>query len=47
MPSNMRSPGHITVTLSADEEQIRLTIEDDGSGFQPDSGKPAAWDCTS
>ncbi len=27
----------IAVTLSADPEEIRLTIEDDGTGFQPDS----------
>jgi len=31
--------GHISVTLAADEEQIRLTIEDDGAGFRPDARK--------
>ena len=30
-------PGHIVVTLAADREQIRLTIEDDGTGFHPNS----------
>ncbi len=29
--------GCVEVTLSADGEQIRLTIEDDGTGFRPDS----------
>jgi signal transduction histidine kinase len=29
-------PKHITLTLSADAEQIGLAIEDDGAGFPPD-----------
>ena len=29
----------IAVTLAADREQIRLTIEDNGLGFQPDAGE--------
>ena len=31
---------HIDVTLSADEERVCLTVEDDGKGFRLDSGAP-------
>ena len=31
---------HIDVTLSADEERVCLTVEDDGKGFRPDAGAP-------
>jgi signal transduction histidine kinase len=31
---------HIDVTLSADEERVCLTVEDDGKGFPLDAGAP-------